>query len=65
MGNESVDPRLKDDADLEAAVKNLQDRELHPLVSRITHKFGAFNLIRNARNKKQVDIEEINKLERG
>ncbi len=50
---------LKPNKELEAEVKRLQDYPVHPLVSKISQKLGAFNLVRNARNQKQVDIEEI------
>jgi hypothetical protein len=53
-----VDKRLKKDPKLEAEAKRLGDYELNPIVSKITSKLGSFNIIRNARNKRQVDIEE-------
>jgi hypothetical protein len=54
-----ADDRLKEDAELEAEAKRLGDYPLHPLVKRVTNKLGAFNLIRNARNKNQVEIERL------
>jgi len=51
--------KLQADAALEAEAKKLGDYPLHPIISSIQHKFGSFNLIRNARNKNQVDIQKI------
>ena len=46
------------DAQLEAEAKRMGDYELKPVVTKIHQKVGLFNLIRNARNKRQVDIEK-------
>ena len=54
-----IDPRLLADKALADEVKRMGDYPLHPLVEKIYQKFGAFNLIRNARNGRQVAIESI------
>jgi hypothetical protein len=55
-----VDPKLSGDDALEAHVQSAKDAlEVHPLITRIQHKFGAFNFIRNARNAKQAAIDDI------
>lgn len=51
-------PDLKANKDLEAEAKRMGDYPLHPLVSRISQRFGLFNMVRNARNQNQVDIEK-------
>lgn len=58
-GRRDIDERLKLDPKLAEEVKKMGDYPLHPIVTKISQKFGAFNLIRNARNKRQVDIESI------
>lgn len=50
---------LKANPELEAEAKRMGDIPLHPVVSRIQQRFGMFNMIRNARNKNQVDINKI------
>lgn len=54
--SDRVDPKLKADKELEDEAKRMGDYELHPLVGKVHQKFGAFNLIRNARNARQVEI---------
>ena len=56
---------LKSNPELEAEAKRIGDIPLHPLVSRIHQRLGAFNLIRNARNKNQVDINRIDEPSEG
>lgn len=45
----------KDEA-LEAEVKRMGDYPVHPLVSKVTSRMGLLNVIRNARNKNQVEV---------
>jgi hypothetical protein len=60
MADEKTDqPSLKADDALEAEAKKLGDYELHPMISRIQHRLGSLNIIRNARNKNQVEIEKV------
>ena len=54
MANKKTE--LEHDAEVEAEAKKLGDYQLHPIVEKIHHKLGAFNLIRNARNARQVEI---------
>lgn len=54
-----VDARLKHDKALEDESKKLGQYEMHPLVTKIHSKFGFGNLVRNAANKRKVDIEGI------
>jgi hypothetical protein len=62
MAEEAKDkPKLKLDKQLEDEVKRMGDYPLHPLISKISQRLGAFNLVRNARNQKQVDIEDAMK----
>lgn len=53
------EPQLQPNPQLEAEVKRLGDYPLHPLISKISSKLGAFNIVRNARNQKQVDVEDL------
>ena len=60
MAND-VDPRFKANPQLEEEVKKMTNSEMHPLVTKIQQRFGMFNLIRNSRNQKQIEIEEAGK----
>lgn len=51
--------KLKADPALEAEVTKMGQANLHPWVEKIQHKFGTFNVIRNARNQRQVDLSKI------
>ncbi len=51
--------KMKFDADLAAEADKMGAYKLHPVVTKIHQRFGGFNLIRNARDQKQVDIEKI------
>lgn len=55
-------PDLKHDDSIEAEAKRLGDYDLHPAITSITSKLGAFNLIRNARNKRQVEVQKIDEI---
>lgn len=52
---------LQPDVALEAEAQKMGANPMHPLVAKITQRLGAFNLIRNARNEKTVEIEQISK----
>lgn len=57
--SDEIDERLKADKELEDRLKARGDVPLHSLVERITHRLGSLNIIRNARNQKQEDINKI------
>lgn len=50
---------LKHDKKLEDEATRLGQYEMHPLLTRIHSKLGGMNLIRNAANKRKVDVESI------
>lgn len=54
-----IDERLKHDKGLEEEAKRLGAYKVHPLLTKIHSKMGQFNVIRNAANKRQVEIEGI------
>jgi hypothetical protein len=56
---------LSHDKALEEEAKRLGSYDLHPLITKVHSKLGAFNLIRNAANKRQVDIGKIGEEEAG
>lgn len=52
---------FKADKGLEDQVKAMGKANLHPTVEKIQHRFGMMNVLRNQRNQKIVDLEEIDK----
>ena len=54
-----TDKRLEHDKKMEEEAKKLGQYEMHPLVSKIHSKFGFTNLVRNAANKRKVDVENL------
>jgi hypothetical protein len=63
MADDKIDPRLRPDAEKEAKARIHGSYSIHPVIDRITKKFGAFNLIRNAKNDREARIEEIDNLQ--
>lgn len=47
---------LEPDAKLESQAKAAGAYPTHPAIERMASKLGAFNLIKNARNRRQVDV---------
>lgn len=58
MDNEAPKPKLKPDEELEQEAQKT-GYAVHPIISRITHRLGAFNMIRNAKNEREVEIDKI------
>lgn len=58
MADEAPKPKLKPDEELEAAAQKT-GYSVHPIISRITHRLGAFNIIRNAKNEREVEIDKV------
>lgn len=56
---DEIDPKFKLDQGLEEEAKKLGAYEMHPLLSKISSKFGLTNMVRNAQNKNKVDIEKL------
>lgn len=50
---------LKADKELEAEATKMGANPMHPLVSQVTQRLGAFNLVRNKRNERTVEMEKI------
>jgi len=58
-----AEDKLKANEELEKAAAAYQGQDLHPIVSRIQHKFGLLNVLRNQRNEKIVKAEKATNLE--
>ena len=61
MAEEEQKPKLKSDKDLEVKAEKAGGYKVHPLVTQIAHRLGAFNIVRNAANERTVDLDELSK----
>lgn len=61
MADENADkpkPKLQPDQELEDQAQKAGAYPLHDIVSRVTHRFGALNIIRNAANERTVELDK-------
>ena len=60
-----IDKRLYADDDLEAEATKRGAFELHPWIKKIQHKAGMLNVIRNAKNAREVQVKKAEEADQG